>query len=533
MQDTELRQYKKKVVRFFLDNNMLVSPDFIDQLNGTDNVEQVNDLVKEKIHSEDFFMMNSDVSTFIEKGNLSNINWKEFEKSKALHDRNQTKAYGKFLDLMQLEEQVSSAPTEHLINITYCYNRPQDKKGVEHFVHHFNERYKAMERMLSSRPELTNLLPISRVLQKKDRDTVSIIGMVSEKRVTKNGHLIIELEDASGSISVLVSKNKEDMLKEANDIVFDEVIGIQGTNNGNIIFANTLLWPDVPNNKELKKSPDEVYAVFLSDVHVGSKDFLEEEFLKFIKWVSGKTGSSEQQETAKKVKYLFISGDVVDGVGIYPGQEADLSIPDIYDQYKEFARLLDMIPKHIAIVVCPGNHDALRIAEPQPVLSHDYCAPIYALENVYIVSNPAIVTMHRTETFSGFDVLMYHGYSFDYYASEVHSIRSQGGYERADLIMKFLLKRRHLAPAHKSTQYIPHLDHDPLVISTVPDFFISGHIHYSSVSNYRNVTLICGSCWQRKTAFQEKVGHHPQPCRVPLVNLKTREVKVLRFGEDE
>ena len=33
-----------------------------------------------------------------------------------------------------------------------------------------------------------------------------------------------------------------------------------------------------------------------------------------------------------------------------------------------------------------------------------------------------------------------------------------------------------------------------------------------------------------QTSFQEKVGHHPEPSRVPIVNLKTREMKILKFG---
>ena len=63
----------------------------------------------------------------------------------------------------------------------------------------------------------------------------------------------------------------------------------------------------------------------------------------------------------------------------------------------------------------------------------------------------------------------------------------------------------------------------------IPDFFVSGHIHKSSVSHYGKTTLICGSCWQSTTKFQEKVGHHPEPCRVPIVNLKTRDVKLMKF----
>ena len=148
-----------------------------------------------------------------------------------------------------------------------------------------------------------------------------------------------------------------------------------------------------------------------------------------------------------------------------------------------------------------------------------------------MVSNPSLVNIHSSEGFPGFDVLMYHGYSFDHYVSNTDAIRNRGGYNRADILMKFLLQKRHLAPTHASTLYIPDTNKDPLVIERVPDFFVTGHIHKSMAANYKNTTLICGSCWQSKTDFQERVGHNPEPSRVPIVNLKTRDIKILKFGK--
>jgi len=206
-----------------------------------------------------------------------------------------------------------------------------------------------------------------------------------------------------------------------------------------------------------------------------------------------------------------------------------LEIKDIYKQYEKAAEFLKQIPKHIQVIICPGNHDALHLAEPQPAFNLKYVQPLLEISNVKLVSNPSIINICADENFSGFDVLLYHGYSFDYYVANVDSIRNQGGYNRADLIMKFLLKRRHLAPTYTSTPYLPVHKEDPLLIKKIPDFFITGHIHYSIASNYRNITLISGSCWQSKTSFQEKVGHEPQPARVPIVNLKTREIKIIKF----
>ena len=154
------------------------------------------------------------------------------------------------------------------------------------------------------------------------------------------------------------------------------------------------------------------------------------------------------------------------------------------------------------------------------------------LPNVTMVSNPAYVNIHKTESFPGFDVLLYHGFSFIYYADAVESIRSNGGQKRSDLIMKFLLQRRHLAPTHTSTLYLPDSQKDSLVIDRIPDFFASGHIHRVSAANYRNITMVNSSSWLEMTEYQEKVGLFPQPGRAVLVNLQTRKVKILKFYDD-
>jgi len=97
------------------------------------------------------------------------------------------------------------------------------------------------------------------------------------------------------------------------------------------------------------------------------------------------------------------------------------------------------------------------------------------------------------------------------------------------LIMRFLIQRRHLAPQHTSTMYIPDSRYDPLVSEKVPDIFVAGHIHKAGVLQHRNISLVCGSCFQSKTGFQEKVGHDPEPGVVPVINLQTRQVSLMRF----
>ncbi len=419
-----------------------------------------------------------------------------------------------------------------LVQILISYKNVPKKYEVKDFTALFTSRYQFIEKLLRTRPELQQVLSISRILAKSEKETVSIIGVVVEITLTKTQNLVVILEDLTGQVKLIITKNKAELFAEAKDLVVDEVVGISGTYRDHLIFVDKIIWPDVPAATELKKKDSDPpeYAAFMSDIHVGSALFLQEEFERFLQWINGRAGNEEQQELARKVKYIFMVGDLVDGVGVYPLQESELKIKDINGQYEEFIRLIKKIPSSKQIIICPGNHDAVHIAEPQPALHPDYAQELFQLPNVTLVTNPAMVNIAGTKTFPGFEVLMYHGYSFDYYVAQVESIRNNGGYQRADLIMKFLLKRRHLAPAFKSTPYFPGHAEDPLLIKRVPDFFVTGHIHYSSIANYKGITMISCSCWQGKTTFQEKLGHKPEPARLPLVNLKTREIKVLRFG---
>ncbi len=420
---------------------------------------------------------------------------------------------------------------EGIVTIVSSFTTKEVNKEIQDFVSYFNERYKTLERLLRGRQELDNVTVVKRALQKEEREPVAVIGLVKKIEETKNNNIIIALEDSTGEIKALISKSKKELYDGGKSLVLDEVVGVVGVAGKGIIFVEKIVWPEVPVYNELKKSPVEEYAIFLSDIHVGSKQFLAAAFEKFLKWINGEMGDEKQRALVNKIKYIFIVGDIVDGVGIYPGQENDLEMTDIYEQYATCGKLLAQIPRHMKIIMCPGNHDAMRLAEPQLPLYEDMAKPLYDLPNAVMVSNPALVNVGKTEGFPGITVLMYHGYSFDYYIANVDEIRNNGGYDRADLVMKYLLQRRHLAPTHASCMYIPFRDSDPMVIGKIPDIFATGHLHKTSVSNYRNITLICGSCWQGKTAFQEKMGHNPEPARVPLVNLQTREVKILRFME--
>lgn len=418
---------------------------------------------------------------------------------------------------------------DYSVRIINSFEEKTKKRKVEDFVSYFKSRYSVIKDILQQKQELQDAMSISKA--KISREKTAVIGLVGDVSFSKFGNCKMLLEDPSGEISVNVQKTSE-AFQKTKSVVLDEVVGVTGSiGQGGILFAHDIIFPDVP-LRELKKATDEIYAVFTADMHIGSNLFFEREFESFISWLNCESGEPAQRLLASKVKYLFIVGDLVDGIGVYPEQEKELAIKEINEQYTICSGYIKKIRKDINIIICGGNHDALRICEPQPPLNPIRLKELYEQGNISFVSNPSLVNIHSSENFSGFDVLIYHGYSLDYYAEGVDSIRYSGLSisDRTDLVKQLLLQKRHLAPAHTSTLYIPSPLRDPLIIEKVPDIFVTAHIHKASVGSYRNITLLSCSCWQGKTLFQEKVGHEPEPNRIILLNLKTRHIKILKFG---
>ncbi|MBS3074562.1 metallophosphoesterase [Candidatus Pacearchaeota archaeon] len=431
------------------------------------------------------------------------------------------------------------APGDKLLSDTQSLNRVRvlavygglaKKVEVDDFVKYFRTRFNGIKGILQQRQGLNNLTSINKIGLK--RQELSIIGLVYDKRITKNKNMILEMEDNTGKISVLVNRNKEELYNLAKEILLDDVIGIRGMGDKDFVFVNDIFYPDSLIEDKLKIDEDES-AAFISDIHVGSKMFLKDNLLRFINWINGGLGEEEEKKEALKVKYLFIVGDTIDGVGVYPAQEKLLELPDIEEQYKELAKYLKMIRKDITIILCPGQHDAVRVAEPQPPVGRDYGAALYDLSNLILVSNPSLVEIGigRSKEKRGFRVLMYHGASFHNIINEIDELRLGRAHDSPTKVIKYLLKRRHLSPTHSFNPYIPHHDRDPMFIDTVPDIVATGDLHKLDIDVYNNILMIASSCWQSITPFEEKMGNHPDPCKVPVFNMKTRKMRVLDFSQ--
>ncbi len=413
------------------------------------------------------------------------------------------------------------------VKIVKEFDYKQKKITADDFTTHYRERYKTMRTILFNRPEAASAVSIDRVKDMLSDEDQVIIGIVSDVARMYTGTVKLIVEDLTSQITVIISSKNNDLIEEAKFLTLDEVLIFKGRVRKGVMFLHAIIRPDVPQKKETF-SPEEVYSVFSGDIHVGSNLFLPKQFSNFIDWLSGKVGTERQREIARKTKYFYIPGDLVDGIGIYPGQEKELKITNLRSQYEELSKFLSRVPDDKQIIICPGNHDSgVRLEEPQPRMQ-DYAESILELPNVTMVTNPSYTNIHSMDNYSGQDVLMYHGYSFDRLIDQVEGLRLAGGYEKADEIHKFLLKRRHLSPSHNLNLTIP-MKQDSHIISQIPDIMVSGHIHKANIGNYKNTISISGSCWQAVTNFQLKFGHVPDPGMIPIINLKTRKGSMLSF----
>jgi DNA polymerase II small subunit len=390
------------------------------------------------------------------------------------------------------------------------------------FTKLFVDRYSSLRKILrKQRRELANAIPIDRAIKSGFKE-IQIVGIVKDVRTTSNGHRLIELEDESDIVKCIALKNNREILNMANEVVLDEVIGIRGqlSKNGDLVVIRNVVYPDISIQNERHKADVPLYAAFLSDVHIGSKQFMEDEWQAFLRWINGEMGNSRQKDVAGKIKYLVIPGDVVDGIGIYPQQDKELSIVDVYRQYEALADQLKLIPDHISMIIQPGNHDAVRPAEPQPTFEKEI-QDLFSGMNMTFVGNPCYFSLH------GVEILSYHGQSLLDYATNIQHLK----YNEPVEIMKVMLRKHHLAPTYGGYTPLAPEHFDYMVINRIPDIFVTGHVHLAQISDYRGITLINASSWQTQTSYQKMLNFVPDSGKLPIVNLMSGNVTMMDFSK--
>lgn len=394
--------------------------------------------------------------------------------------------------------------------------------SVEEYRDYFLDRFHRLERFLRQRMDARDASSISEALKAPANSKVKIIGMLTEKRESKQ-KTFLRMEDPEAAVTVLVYSDLGGSVKDrVQSLLLDQIACIAAIKSRNNLFIlDDVFYPEIPERKP-RKATEPVYAALISDLHIGSKKFMREEFNRFALWLNGKLGDRRWREIASHVKYVVVAGDIVDGIGIYPGQVKELAIRDIYRQYIVASRYLEQIPDYINLIVIPGNHDASRKAVPQPAIPKDYAEPLHEAREVISLGNPSSLSLH------GVEFLLYHGRSLD----DVIANAPNMSFKNPEKSMRLLLQCRHLAPTYGQRTPIAPGKRDFLVIDRVPDVFHAGHVHVQAHDRYRGVLIVNSGAWQTQTEYMKRLGLEPTPGIVPVVDLQNSEVITLSFSSD-
>ncbi len=390
---------------------------------------------------------------------------------------------------------------------------------VKDFLDYFTDKYNFLHGLFSKRAGFAPKA-FDRLKGVKQYEEVDIIGMVMKKWVSKNGNLTIELDSPEGRFIAIVSKEDNALNRDAGKVLLDDVIGIKGKKfSDEVLIVKMILWPDLI-QRQPKTGERDVSVMLISDIHVGSRLFMEKEFTNFLSWLNGNASSEKELERIGKIKYMVIAGDNVDGVGVYPDQINELSIKDIYGQYEKLGELIREIPEHIEIFMCPGQHDAVRRADPQPAIPKEFIKNISDLGNVHMVGSPSWVEIE------GFKSMIYHGASHhDMYMATKHLNSKE-----PQLAMIELLRRRDLSTGFGLTQpYVPE-KRDFMLIREEPDFYFAGDMHHKGYAQYKGCMCVNAGTWQERTDYQIRMGHIPTPGIAIDINLKTRKLTENNFA---
>lgn len=388
-------------------------------------------------------------------------------------------------------------------------------EGMKGFERLFRDRYQRLISIVRERLDAKGIETVSASKNLLPGKKIKVAGLLAD-RSSRRGAIELKVDDLTGTLRAICQDGPAE--KAALEAPLDSMIVLEvSKSKSGQLFADSVVLPDVPGGRRMVSATHRAYAVLLSDLHVGSRTFLADDFHRFLKWLNGGLGD---EGVVNRIKYLVIAGDLVDGVGIYPGQEFQLAERNPKRQYEMAAELLKQVPPHIQIVLSPGNHDAVRQALPQPAVSIDMADSLYAMDNVRWVGDPAYLKLH------GVTFLVYHGKSLD----DVIATTPNLAYDRPTDAMKLLLRARHLAPTYgKRTALAPEL-RDYLVIDEVPDVFHAGHVHTYGELAYRGTLLINSGTWQAQTDFQSNMGLEPTPSIVPIIELSSLSVLRRSFG---
>lgn len=192
----------------------------------------------------------------------------------------------------------------------------------------------------------------------------------------------------------------------------------------------------------------------IGDTHIGSKAQKVAELRTYYEYAR-----------REGVSAVFHTGDILDGIGVYPGQEFEVITPSIDEQIKI---LKNEYPDDITTYFILGNHD-YRIWQKTGI---DIGKMIEAEKSkmIYLGITRAHISL------GGIKIELWHG-------------SGGGAYSLSYKLQKYI------------ESYVP---------GEKPRFLFVGHYHTSAyLPIYRNVDAFLSSCFQGETLYTKRKGIHP------------------------
>jgi DNA polymerase II small subunit len=492
-----------KVVRKFKDAGFLISPDAVRLISEQSNVNTIIDMILkyvENISPKPVVITASHVNSV-----LSSMG---YEQKKIIHTR-----------------ELKTEAVDFEIKFTFTgYKIDRSMKLVDGYAKLLIDRYQKLKRILLERPDMRYAVSLGDIRRSKrivesenaQQRKIAVIGLVSSV-IRKGKKIEITLEDVvSGErkifnrIIVEVSSTSQ-AFKKAIWVSEDEVIGIIGTVNNDKVEVDDILLPGI-SLKPIKRPSDDIYIALISDLHIGSSRFAENRFKAFLKAIQGYTDDPKLKNIIEKLRFIIIAGDLVDGFGIYKGQEKELLIEDVEEQYKMLSELLSEIPEDINIILVPGEHDASGLFVPSPPIPRVFAKSLYAKRNVHMLGDPSFIRI------AGVDILVSHGRGLDD-AIELYTLKGLTSDGVIDAMESLLIRRNLVIPINGKTLLAPY-PHDFNVITFMPDIVHMGHLHIATAAIYKNILLINSGSWQEQSIKQKLRGLNPSVGTCYFVNLK-------------
>lgn len=480
----QVKSMATDILRIFADGRKLLSPEAKEIIESNSDPESFANLILHHIASDKMFITKDDVIAVLEG-------------EKAICEYEPTQ--------VARNKRTPDVKIDYNSDIT---GKSISEGKIDDFVAYIQNRFARLSLIIESsgfgRP--SHIATMSKHGRQED---VKLIGMVYDLKKSKNGNIIMSFEDMTGMTKVLINKTSPYFSWEFVD---DEVLGVVGSFNdeGSLFFPTRIVRPEIPRSHRWEPSDSVSKVLLMSDIHLGSKEFQNTGWTHAMDWLKA-------NHDRACIDYVVIPGDVVDGIGVYPDQENDLLISDIDNQYHSLSDALKDIPDGIPIIMSPGNHDAVRLAEPQPVWKKRFTQDFDS--SVTMVANPVCYEIEGRTFYS------YHGKGIDQLVPSINSVT----YDNPIQGMMYMAKFRHFCPTYGGKVPLCPEKKDYLVMDKVPDAIFAGHVHKSQCGIYNGVRLIQCGCSMAQSSYQYQNNLVPDVCQFPTISLNNGVVRFHDF----